>query len=133
MLDALRIALDAAYAVRGVEVVYTPKAGTGPFACVAILAPAGPDREVARFLRAGERVAGYDVRLRQADVLVRPANGDRIAWAGEGLVLRVAHVETSALDIEWFVAATPALQPATTPVPIGHLQPPTLFGGWTWA
>lgn len=133
MHDALHMALDAAYAVRGVEGVFTPKAGTGPFAVTAIVRPVALQDEVARLLASvGDRMPGYRVRLRVAEVLVRPRDGDVIAIADEELTLRVKGVQTSELGAEWLVAAVPVATVVVATHPVGHLQPP-LLGGWAWA
>ncbi len=130
MLDALTISLDAAYAVRGVEVIYTPKSGTGPVALVGIVRATD---KVANMLLAGAAVAGYRVRLRQRDLPTRPREGDVISISSEGIAMRVTLAQTSKLDGEWMLAATPVVAPVVVPQHgIGHLQPP-LFGGWAWA
>lgn len=128
-MTALAATLAAAYALRGVAAVYVPASGSGPIACRVI---PGPMDEVASFLVAGARFAGYRFRAHQGELALRPRDGDLVTF--DGLTLRVKLVKTSPLDDEWYVWGTPVVAPsASAPSSaLGHHMPP-LAVGWAWA
>ena len=127
MLEALSSLVDAAYRVRGIDLSYSPKAGTGPIAARGLVGPAADDVGTT-----GDQVPGYEVKVLVDEFPARPEKGDVVTF--EGLSCRVRYVELLRCGVQYALSVVPVrpVAPVPTGTALGILQPPLVAGAWVF-
>ena len=109
MIDPIvQNALDAVFYLDGVGGVMTPKSGSGPVACTALVLPL-PDDEVATLLGiAGSERPAFSLEFRTSELLQKPVRGDRFTADG-GETYQLRGVEGDAFGASWLCTGSVVL------------------------